>query len=281
MNPSDYQSVAMILDILLDEKGRNLSDEETIIEKSGLSRSAVDQLFLRWAGVDLTRFLEPLRLSRTRQALTETADLLAASGLMEKGLTGRSPGREIKCALLVVSSRQRRNRGAGLTIRHGLVPSPFGDCFLAVSADQICHLSFVDNGQWRPHLESLHQNWPQAVLLADDGIKDQNMTRQIFAPSASGCREPLRLLLQGTDFQLRVWQALLALPQGAMISYQGLAGRLGHPTASRAVAGAVAANPIGYLIPCHRVIRKSGEIHNYRWGSGRKKAMLGWEACQA
>jgi len=280
MHPSDYQTVAMILSIL-DENSRERSTDTIITEKTGLSRSAVDQLFIRWAGADLTRFLEPLHTQQTRRTLSETANLLAASNSAADRLTGRPHARDIQCSLIVVSSRQRQQRGTGLTIRHGLLPCPFGDCFVAVSGEAICHLSFVEKGQERLHGEELRRNWPRAILLADNTIRDRPTIQSIFAPTESGSHEPLHLLLQGTDFQLRVWQALLALPQGAMISYQALAGRLGHPSASRAVAGAVAANPIGYLIPCHRVIRKSGELHHYRWGSIRKKAMLGWEACRA
>jgi len=280
MQPSDYQTVAMILSIL-DEKGRERSTDTIIAEKTGLSRSAVDQLFIRWAGVDLTRFLEPLHTRQTRRTLRETANLFAASKPATEGLTGLPHARDIQCSLIVVSSRQRRPQGAGLTIRHGLFPSPFGDCLVAVSGEAICHLSFAEKGQERLHGEELRQNWPLAVLLADETIRDRPTIQSIFAPAESGGHESLRLLLQGTDFQLRVWQALLALPQSAMISYQALAGRLGHPTASRAVAAAVAANPIGYLIPCHRVIRKSGDLYHYRWGGIRKKAMLGWEACRA
>lgn len=278
MQPSDYQTVAIILNIL-DEKGRERPTEEMIAEKTGLSRAAVDQLFIRWTGVDLTRFLEPLHTHQTRTTLRETANLLAASKSTAQRLTGRPHGRDIQCSLIVLSSRQRQQRGAGLTIRHGLSPSPFGDCLVAVSGEAICHLSFVVKGQERLHGEELRRNWPQAVLLADDTIKNRPTIQQIFAPIESGGHEALRLLLQGTDFQLRVWQALLTIPRGAMISYQGLAETLGHPSAIRAVASAVAANPIGYLIPCHRVIRKSGDIHHYRWGHGRKIAMLGWEAC--
>lgn len=280
MQPSDYQTVEMILNIL-DINGRKLPPEAAITAKTGLSRAAVDQLFLRWAGVDPTRFLEPLHAHQTRKTLRGTANLLAESKSTAQRLTGRPHGRDIQCSLIVLSSRQRPQRGAGLTIRHGLFPSPFGDCLVAVSGEAICHLSFVEKGQERLHGEELRRNWPLALLLADDTIRDRPAIQSIFAPTKSGDHEPLRLLLQGTTFQLRVWQALLALPQGAMISYQALAGCLGHPTASRAVAGAVAANPVGFLIPCHRVIRKSGELHHYRWGSVRKKAMLGWEACRA
>ena len=167
----------------------------------------------------------------------------------------------------------------GLTITYGLYPSPFGDCLLAMIGREICHFSFVDEGKLQVHLEELRHNWPQATIIADDGQSGRQMVERIFMPAGVESLDPFSLLLKGTAFQIRVWRALLTLPWGAMISYQGLAAYMGHPTACRAVASAIAANPVGYLIPCHRVIRKSGEIRHYRWGSSRKKAMLGWEVC--
>ena len=141
---------------------------------------------------------------------------------------------------------------------------------------EVCHLAFVDDGKWQEHLEGLRHSWPQATIIAAAGEFDSLVVR-IFSSGGFESVEPLCLLVKGTTFQFRVWQALLALPFGTVISYQELTGYLGHPTACRAVA--VAANPVSCLIPCHRVIRKSGEIHHYRWGDTRKKMMLGWEAC--
>jgi len=167
-----------------------------------------------------------------------------------------------------------------MTISYGCHPTPFGDCLLAMSGGQICSLSFVDGGEWQSHQEELRRKWPQARILADEGEDGSQMVARIFAPAGVDSPDPLPLLLKGTDFQLGVWRALLSLPSGALISYQDLAVYLGRPSACRAVAGAVAANPVAWLIPCHRVIRKSGKIHRYRWGGSRKKAMLGWEACR-
>ena len=260
MNTGDYRCIEMVIDAL-DEKGRESSDVAEIAVRVGVSRDHLDAVFARWAGVGLTRFMQSLTLSQTRKRLKEAGNLLAGS-----------------CRLRLLPSGQ--GRGAGLTISHGLYSSPFGDCFLAMIGREICHLSFVDQGQWQGHLEELRHNWPQATIIADDGERGRHMVERIFTPTGGNPFDPFPLLLKGTPFQLRVWQALLTLPMGAMISYQGLAAYIGCPTACRAVASAVAANPVGYLIPCHRVIRKSGEIHYYRWGSSRKKAMLGWEACQ-
>lgn len=184
----------------------------------------------------------------------------------------------LRCQLKVLSSGLEQEE---LTVKYGFYPSPFGDCLLAMSGREICHLSFVERGEWQLRRQELYKNWQHATIIADEAEDGRYVVEQIFAPVGEELFTSWPLLVKGTAFQLKVWQALLAIPSGAMISYQDLAVRVGHPTACRAVAGAVAANPIGYLIPCHRVIRKSGEICQYRWGSSRKKAMLGWEACRA
>jgi len=284
INPSVYQTIVMVLDSLNQDNG-NPTAATTIAHKSGLSPLAIDQMFMAWAGVDLHGFLDTLSQGQLRRKLAESADLFAGTNAANQALpAGRSHPCEIRCSLIQrsasLSSRQGRQRGAGLTISHGLYPSPFGTCLLAVSGEQICHLSFVDEGQQWTCLAELRHYWPQAILTADDTMRQQEKIRQIFAPDTDACQQPLSLLLSGTSFQLLVLQALLTLPRGSMISYQGLAETLGHPAATRAVANAVAANPVGFLIPCHRVIRKNGEIHNYCWGRTRKIAMLGWEACR-
>jgi len=246
------------------------------VARVGLSREDLDALFQRWGGVDLVSFLQSLTLSQTRKRLQESGSMPAGSRSQQVSVTGSHL--EGSCRLRLLTSGQ--GKGTGSTISHGLYPSPFGDCFLAMTGREICHLSFVDQGRWQTHLEELRRNWPQATIIADDRQDSRRMVERLFTSTGVNPLDPFLLLLQGTDFQLRVWQALLTLPRGAIISYQGLADYMGHPTACRALASAVAANPVGYLIPCHRVIRKSGEIHHYRWGSSRKKAMLGWEACQ-
>ena len=275
MKTADYQRIEKVI-AALDEKRRESSDVEEMAARVGVSREDLAALFQRWAGVDPGRFLQSLTLSQTRKRLTEAENLLAGSRPQQ--VSGASSHLEGTCRLRFLPSGQ--GKGLGLTISHGLYPCPFGDCLLAMTGREICHLSFVDLGQWQTHLEELRCKWPQATIIADEGQDGRRMVERIFTSTGVNSLDPFLLLLQGTDFQFRAWQALLAVPRGALISYQGLAAYMGHPTACRAVASAVAANPVGYLIPCHRVIRKSGEIHYYRWGSSRKKAMLGWEACQ-
>ncbi|MDP3695541.1 MAG: methylated-DNA--[protein]-cysteine S-methyltransferase [Desulfocapsaceae bacterium] len=275
MKTADYQGIEKVI-AALDEKRRESSDVEEMAARVGGSREDLAALFQRWAGVDPGRFLQSLTLSQTRKRLTEVENLLAGSRPQQ--VSGASSHLEGTCRLRFLPSGQ--GKGLGLTISHGLYPSPFGDCLLAMTGREICHLSFVDPGQWPAHLEELRHNWPQATIIAGNGQDGRRMVERIFMSTEVNPLDSFLLLLPGTAFQFRVWQALLAVPRGALISYQGLAAYMGHPTACRAVASAVAANPVGYLIPCHRVIRKSGEIHHYRWGSSRKKAMLGWEACQ-
>lgn len=269
LNSADYRTIAMAVQAF-DERALRLSGEDGIAARVGLSREHLNTLFEQWAGVGLTRFMHCLTLSHTRQKLLELRELMA-------GL----PSSELDCQLQSPPSEHGKKLGEGLTIKYGLSLSPFGDCLLAMtSTREICHLSFVDGGEGLSPREELCRTWPRATIIADDG-KMTSLVERIFSPDWSGAVEPLRLLVKGTTFQLKVWRALLALPQGAVISYQGLAASMGQPTACRAVASAVAANPVGYLIPCHRVVRKSGEIHHYRWGNNRKKMMLGREACVA
>jgi len=283
-NTTDYRTIETAMHVL-DKRAQEYSGAEEIAARMGLSRDHLDTVFARWAGVGLTRFMQSLTLSQTRKRLLETRGLLASWPQPGPAGTGRQAF-WLCCQLRLLPHGQEKGQGKhsavktpGLTITYGLYPSPFGDCFLAMTGREICHLSFVDGGEWLVHLEELRRNWPQATIIADDGESGRRMVERIFTSAGVDPLEPFSLLLKGTPFQIRVWQALLTLPKGAMISYQDLAVYIGHPTACRAVASAVAANPVGYLIPCHRVIRKSGEIHHYRWGTSRKKALLGWETC--
>jgi len=234
----------------------------------GLSQEQLDTLFEQWAGVDLPRFLQSLAGPHTRQKLQQFRDGPGPAGSLSAPC----------CQIIAAPAAPGKKPGAGLIIKYGIFASPFGACFLAMTATgELCHLSFVDDDEGPLHYAELRQAWPQATIMADEEIG--SLLTPIFSAGKLGLLAPWRVLVAGTAFQLQVWQTLLAVPFGAVIHYQGLADLMGYPAACRAVARAVAANPVGYLIPCHRVIRKSGEIHHYHWGSIRKKIMLGWEAC--
>ncbi|MGB0911377.1 MAG: methylated-DNA--[protein]-cysteine S-methyltransferase, partial [Nitrospirales bacterium] len=172
-----------------------------------------------------------------------------------------------------------KDRGQGVTISYGFHPSPFGQCLVATTPRGICWFRFVRQGNWHEALEDLHHRWKHATLK-DDAKNLSPFLDQIFSPIRN-YRKSLYLAVKGTNFQIKVWEALIRIPPGGMVSYQHVARHIGMPKASRAVANAVAHNPIQYLIPCHRVIKGMGAFGGYQAGSERKKALLGWEAAQS
>jgi AraC family transcriptional regulator of adaptative response/methylated-DNA-[protein]-cysteine methyltransferase len=176
-----------------------------------------------------------------------------------------------------LSPGEYKQQGAALTMRYGFHPTPFGTALVAVTARGICALRFVADGERQQAVADLQAEWSRAALVADQAATAP-LVDEIFARRDDA--RPFHLLLRGTNFQVQVWRALLQIPPGALVSYQRVADYLGRPTASRAVAGAIARNPIGYLIPCHRVIGSSGGIRGYRWHPVRKQALIAWEAAR-
>ncbi len=169
-----------------------------------------------------------------------------------------------------------KQSGEGLTIQYGFHPTLFGECLLAVTSRGICGLSFVSEGKRMEVLRELRDRWTGATVREAPGIT-QPLIDRLFSGSAKKQRKPLQLFLKGTNFQIKVWEALMRIPEGQVVSYEDLARAVGNPGASRAVGNAVGKNPVAYIIPCHRVIRRAGVIGNYHWGAERKKALLGWE----
>ena len=238
-----------------------------------LSEYHFQRLFTRWAGISPKRFLQFLTKENAKQLLSRSANLLDAT--YETGLS--SPGRLhdlfIKCE--AVTPGEYKNRGQGMQIAYGFHPTPFGDCLVALTARGICFLAFVD-GYREACLAELRGEWANADLQ-ENPARTRPVIGQIFAPPQG---TSLTLHLRGTNFQLKVWEALLRLPGGSAIAYEGLARQVGSVKAAQAVGNAVAHNPVAYLIPCHRVLRKAGDFGNYRYGELRKKAILGWEMAQ-
>ena len=191
-----------------------------------------------------------------------------------------SPGRlhELFVTCEAVTPGEVKARGEGLTIEYGFHPSPFGRCLLARTDRGICGLSFVqEEAPEGVLIESLSCRWPGAKIV-ESPRSTANLVKQIFAFPQDHEPAPLHLFVRGTNFQIQVWQALIRIPLGKAVTYQDIARHIGMPGASRAVGNAVGSNPIPFLIPCHRVIRKLGEFGNYGEGPQRKKAILGWEA---
>ncbi len=272
----DYRRIERAIRYLQDNfRSRPGLDE--IARSIHLSRFHFSRLFKRWAGISPDRFLHFLSLEYAKEKLAESQDLLTTA--LDTGLSG--PGRlhDLFVTYEAMTPGEFKRRGAGLAIHHGLCPTPFGPCLLAFTPRGLCYLGFALEERPAEPLRQLQQTFPAAVFT-EDKAGAAAMAGRIFRPAPLPDSRPFHLHLKGTNFQVKVWQALLTIPAGRMISYQDLAAFLGQPRASRAVAGAVAANPVAYLIPCHRVIAKSGRIHEYRWGAERKKAMIAWEAAR-
>ena len=244
----------------------------------GLSETHFQKVFTRWAGISPKRFVQHRTAEIVKRLLRERRSVLDVS--YEAGLSG--PGRlhDLVLNAEAVTPGEYQRGGLGVTVRYGFHPTPFGECLLAVTARGVCHLAFVAPMSRREAVERLTREWPLAHL-----VPDQNATRAAaataFPPPGSNRLPSLSLHVKGTNFQLKVWRALLEIPVGNVTTYGDLAAAVGDPKASRAVGTAVGSNPVSYLIPCHRVIRSTGEIGGYAWGPDRKRAMLRYEEATA
>jgi AraC family transcriptional regulator, regulatory protein of adaptative response / methylated-DNA-[protein]-cysteine methyltransferase len=198
----------------------------------------------------------------------------------ESGLT--SPGRlhDLFVTCEAVTPGEYKAKGRGLEIAYGYHATPFGECLLAKTDRGICNLNFVQNNDRRPVFASLEDRWQNAIITENPDVT-RPFVKQIFNPSSGQQTIPLHLVLSGTNFQIKVWEALIKIPMGAVVSYENVAAHIGMPKASRAVGNAVGSNPVSFVIPCHRVIRKTAEFGNYGGGVARKLAILGWEAVRS
>jgi len=271
---ADYQRVAEAIRYL----EANHTTQPTLDDLSAhlhLSPFHLQRLFTRWAGISPKRFLQFLTVEHAKQLLAASHNVLDTA--YAAGLSGPSRLHDHFISIEALSPGEFKAGGRGLTIAYGVHASPFGDCLLAVTERGVCHLAFLNGGGRDAEIAALQARWSHATLVEDAGVTSAVLAR-IFPAESTATAPALRLLLAGTNFQVKVWEALLRIPAGRLTTYEEVAQSIGRPTAARAVGGAVGANTIAYLIPCHRVIRKSGVIQEYRWGPTRKKAMLGWEA---
>jgi len=270
----DYQRVEEAIRYLEANFRRRPSLDE-IASSVHLSKYHFQRLFKRWAGISPTQFLHFLTVEYAKERLQASHSVLDAA--LDAGLSG--PGRlhDLFVTFEALTPGEYKRQGAGLRIAYGFHDTPFGQALLATTERGICALYFVLDGDRSAVLEQLAGHWPQAHL-AEDRARTQPLVDQIFAPISTEQPRPFHLLLKGTNFQIKVWQALLAIPPGSLVSYQDVAAHMDRRGSARAVGGATAQNPVAYLIPCHRVIHSTGRIHRYRWGATRKKAMVGWEA---
>ena len=269
----DYRRVEQAILYLENNAHRQPSLKE-IAASVSLSEYHFQRLFTRWVGISPKRFLQFLTKERAKQMLERSENLLDVT--YETGLS--SPGRlhDLFVACEAVTPGEYKAQGEGLTIQYGFHYTPFGECLLAATERGISNLLFVQNGNRDEALRSLRKRWKNAELI-EDPVRTRPLVSQIFNLYENRNPSSLSVFLNGTNFQIKVWEALLRIPPGAVVSYEALAASIGMPKAARAVSNAVSQNPIPVLIPCHRVIRKMGEFGGYRWGTARKKALLGWE----
>jgi AraC family transcriptional regulator of adaptative response/methylated-DNA-[protein]-cysteine methyltransferase len=274
---NDYERIARIIRYL-DEHHAEQPDLAELADVAGLNRFHFHRLFSTWASVTPKDFLQCLTLNHARELLRQGQSVLDTA--LEAGLSG--PGRlhDLCVHLESASPGEMKSGGAAWTITAGFAESPFGICLVAESPRGVCHLSFVETGTESAAWAKLQNDWPRAEWRRNDSVA-AGIVRQIFTPPDGRNRRPaLRAFVKGTPFQVRVWRALLQVPAGQLTTYGRLAAAVGNPAAARATGTAVGKNPIACLIPCHRVIRETGVMGNYRWGRTRKRALVAWEGAR-
>jgi len=247
---------------------------EEVAASVNLSEFHFQRLFTRWVGISPKRFLQYLTKEHAKELLSHSQNILEAA--YETGLSSPSRLHDLFIATEAVTPGEFKSRGEGLAITYGFHPTPFGECLLALTERGICDLLFVEDERRDTALSQLGRRWKQADLRQDERQTAPIVTR-IFSTLKNSPAGPISVYLHGTNFQIKVWEALLQIPAGAVVTYQDIANYVGAPGAARAVGNAVGSNPIPVLIPCHRVIHKAGDFGGYRWGTARKKALLGWE----
>jgi AraC family transcriptional regulator, regulatory protein of adaptative response / methylated-DNA-[protein]-cysteine methyltransferase len=262
----------------ISERWRAQPEIEAIAHAAGVTPDELHHLFRRWAGLTPKAFLQALTLDHARRLLRDSASVLDAA--YEVGLSG--PGRlhDLFVTHEAMSPGQWKAGGEGLTLAYGFHPSPFGTALVMATGHGLAGLAFADAGEETTALDDMRGRWPRAEFR-EDTAGTAALARRIFEPKLWQRDRPLRVVMIGTDFEVRVWETLLKVPMGRATTYSDIAAHVRAPKAARAVGAAVGKNPISFVVPCHRVIGKSGDLTGYHWGLTRKRAMLGWEAGHA
>ena len=256
---------------------RSQPEIETIAHAAGVTPTELHHLFRRWCGLTPKAFLQALTLNHARELLRSSASVLDTA--YEVGLSG--PGRlhDLFVTHEAMSPGEWKAGGENMTLTYGFHASPFGTALVMTTPRGLAGLALADAGKEKAVLRDMKSRWPKAKYVEDFAVTAPT-ARRIFDPSLWRKEQPLRIVLIGTDFEVRVWEKLLTIPMGRLTTYSDLAAQAGNPKAARAVGAAVGKNPICFVVPCHRVIGKTGELTGYHWGLTRKRAILGWEAGQ-
>ncbi|BDA82520.1 6-O-methylguanine DNA methyltransferase [Aureimonas sp. SA4125] len=273
---SDYGLVRRAIEFISVEY-RDQPSLAAIGEAVGLEPEAVQALFQRWAGLSPKAFLQAVTIDHARRLLGEGASLFDAA--YDVGMSGPSRLHDLFVKHESMSPGLYKARGAGIEFAYGFDESPFGRALVVATDRGLAGIGFSEGGEDGDAIafEDMRRRWPMARFTRDDA-RIGPMAGRVFRPDEWAEDRPLRIVLIGTDFEIRVWQALLAIPVGRAKTYSSVAGEVGLPKAARAVGAAVGRNPISFVVPCHRVVGKSGALTGYHWGIARKRAMLGWEA---
>ena len=242
-----------------------------IADEVGLSEPHVHRLFKRWAGLTPKQFIQFIAKENIKKILSDSKNLLDVT--VKSELSSQSRLYDLFVSYEAVTPGEYRTGGNNLKIYYGFHPTPFGECLIGITDRGICYLSFLTGREKDFYLEDLKSRWNNATLKEDKKLTS-GFVGKIFKRNTKNGSEPFHLHLKGTNFQIKVWEALMSIPEGSLITYSDLARLIKHPKAVRAVSNAVANNPVSFLIPCHRVIKKSGVFHNYRWGKERKIAII-------
>lgn len=273
----DYRRIARAI-AFLEERRRMQPPLSEVAAVVGLSEHHFQRMFRRWAGISPKRYLQFLTAEDAR------AELEASRGVLETsfaaGLSGPSRLHDLCVSVYAATPAELRRKGEGLVLRHGFAETPFGDALVASTERGLAALSFVEPDAREAARAALAARWSRARLVADEAGARATVER-IFEAAARSDGAPLTLHLAGTNFQLRVWEALLRIPPGRVASYEEVASAIGAPASARAVGTAVGTNALAFVVPCHRVLRKSGALGGYRWGLERKRAVLAWEAARS
>jgi AraC family transcriptional regulator, regulatory protein of adaptative response / methylated-DNA-[protein]-cysteine methyltransferase len=259
----------------ISEHWRSQPDVEAIAHACGVTPDELHHLFRRWAGLTPKEFVAAITLDHARKLLRDRASVLDAAYAV--GLSG--PGRlhDLFVTHEAMSPGEWKAGGAGLTLAYGFHPSPFGEALLVATERGLAGLAFADPDEKARALDDMRQRWPRAQFR-EDTARTAGLAQRIFDPKLWKQDRPLRVVMIGTDFEVRVWETLLKIPMGRVTTYSDIATEIHTPKGARAVGAAVGKNPVAFVVPCHRVIGKSGDLTGYHWGLTRKRAMLGWEA---
>ncbi|MCY1706804.1 bifunctional helix-turn-helix domain-containing protein/methylated-DNA--[protein]-cysteine S-methyltransferase [Pannonibacter sp. SL95] len=270
----DYQVVRETLERIT-ETWRDQPQLDDLARQVGLQPIQLQRVFSRWAGLTPKQFVQAITLDHARALLRDAASILDTS--YEVGLSGPARLHDLFVTHEAMTPGDYRGRGAGVTIRYGFHPCPFGQVLLMITERGLAGLAFADPGEETSAFEDMSSRWPAASFVADQEATLPYAVR-VFDPSAWASDTPLNVVFIGTDFEIRVWQTLLKIPMGRATTYSDIARSLGKPSAARAVGTAVGRNPISFVVPCHRVLGRTGGLCGYHWGLTRKRAILGWEA---